>query len=485
MGNTGRFFPGPMMTPFPQRKAVKERHSSALVETSEVPSESPADESARRMLEKIRLHEAIVGVIGLGYVGLPLAIEFAKKFSVIGFEIDNRKREMLASGESYLDDVTDGVLKSALENGLRIAEAHSELRGCDVLIVCVPTPVDSGGNPDLSYLRRSSEIAREVVHDGMLLVLESTSYPGTTEEFLGRAIVDAGLRIGEDVALAFSPERIDPGNRTYSVSNTPKIVGGIDKRSTEIAAALYSAIVEAGVVPVRDCKTAEAAKIVENIFRGVNIALINELALIFEKMGINTWDVVKAASTKPFAFMAHYPGPGVGGHCIPLDPLYLSFKARQLGIEPRFIELSREVNEFMKQHTVKLAITALQVADVKPEEATVAVMGLAYKKNVSDTRESPAAMVIDELSGRVKKVVVHDPYASSITTATREYQSESLATVINSADCLVFITDHDEYSRMSPSELAGKRVKAIVDTRNLFDGESVSQVGIVYRGIGK
>ncbi|UCE92287.1 MAG: nucleotide sugar dehydrogenase [Methanobacteriota archaeon] len=433
----------------------------------------------------IESSKARIGVVGLGYVGLPLALEFARKFSVIGYEIDDRKREMLSSGKSYLDDVTSEVLAELLESSFTIAETPSDLKDCDVLIICVPTPVDSNGDPDLSYIRRSSEIAKEIAHRGMLIILESTSYPGTTEEFLGTAIKDAGLKPGVDVALAFSPERVDPGNTKYNIRNTPKVVGGVDRRSTEVAAALYSTIVEAGVISVNDCRTAEATKIVENIFRGVNIALINELALVFEKMNINTWDVVRAASTKPFAFLAHYPGPGVGGHCIPLDPLYLSFKARQYGIEPRFVELSREVNESMKRHTVELVTAALEAAQVSPRSATVAVMGLAYKKNISDTRESPSTGIIEMLSARVKDVVVHDPFAISITTSTRRYDSEPLAKVLESADCLVFITDHDEYTKLAPSDFAGKRVKAIVDTRNLFDGEEISRIGVEYRGIGK
>lgn len=392
---------------------------------------------------------------------------------------------MLSSGESYLDDIENEALRSALEGSLRIAESASDLENCDALIICVPTPVDSRGDPDLSYVRRASEIVKDTAHGGMLIVLESTSYPGTTEEFLGKAIEDAGFRPGEEVALAFSPERVDPGNRKYNIRNTPKIVGGIDRSSTEIAAMLYSTIVEAGVISVADCRTAEATKIVENIFRGVNIALINELAIIFEKMGVNTWDVVNAASTKPFAFLAHYPGPGVGGHCIPLDPLYLSFKARQYGLEPKFIELSREVNESMKLHTVELATAALEAAGLAPEEATVAVMGLAYKKNISDTRESPSIGIIENLSTRVKDVKVHDPHVDAIETSTGRYESASFADIMESADCLIFVTDHDEYSMLDPSDFADKRLKAIVDTRNLFDADAISHLDIEYRGVGK
>jgi UDP-N-acetyl-D-glucosamine dehydrogenase len=255
--------------------------------------------------------------------------------------------------------------------------------------------------------------------------------------------------------------------------------------SAELASALYSSIVEAGVVVMPDCKSAEAVKILENIFRGVNIALINEMALIFEKMGIDTWEVVKAASTKPFGFMPHYPGPGVGGHCIPLDPMYMSYKAKQYGIVPRFIELSHEVNEFMKNHTVNLTMAALRGAKVPADKATVAIMGLSYKKDISDTRESPAAGIIEELQKRVKKVIVHDPKAVSIETSIGVFKSVPFRSALGQADCLVFVTNHSEFAALTPKDLCGRRVKAVVDTRNLFDGEAAEHFGLVYKGTGK
>jgi UDP-N-acetyl-D-glucosamine dehydrogenase len=434
---------------------------------------------------KIKSGDARIGIIGLGYVGLPLALAFLEKFPVIGYDADEKKSEMLRRGKSYIDDVPDKAVKEGLGNGFRIAKNFSKLRECEVIIICVPTPLDKRGYPDLSYIAHSSDIVEKIVRKGMLVVLESTSYPGTTDEFLGRAIRRAGLTPGKGVALAFSPERVDPGNKKYSIRNTPKVVGGVDARSTEIASELYSAIVDAGVVRVRDCSTAEAVKIVENIFRGVNIALINELALIFERMDIDTWEVIKAASTKPFAFMAHYPGPGVGGHCIPLDPMYLSYKAKQYGMVPRFIELSHEVNEFMKHHTVNLTMAALKKAGLDNERATVAVMGIAYKKDISDTRESPAAEIIEELSKRVKKVLVHDPKAESITTPVGTFRTVSMKDVMAEANCLVFVTNHSEFEKLKPRDLLGKHVRAIVDTRNLFDKDKVESLGLVYKGIGK
>jgi UDP-N-acetyl-D-glucosamine dehydrogenase len=435
--------------------------------------------------EKIKSGDAKIGIIGLGYVGLPLALVFSDKFPVVGYDADEKKSKMLKQGRSYIDDISDKAVKDGLGNGFRIAEGYSKLRECDAVIICVPTPLDKRGYPDLSFIAHSSNIVEKIVRKGMLVVLESTSYPGTTEEYLGRAIRRAGLTPGKDVALAFSPERVDPGNKKYNIRNTPKVVGGVDVRSTEIASDLYSAIVDAGVVRVRDCSTAEAVKIVENIFRGVNIALINELALIFERMGIDTWEVIKAASTKPFAFMAHYPGPGVGGHCIPLDPMYLSYKAKQYGMVPRFIELSHEVNEFMKHHTVNLTMAALKKAGLDKEKATVTVMGVAYKKDISDTRESPAAEIIEELTKRVHKVLVHDPKAKYITTPVGTFRSVPMKKVMAEADCLVFVTNHSQYEKLKPKDLLGRHVKAVVDTRNLFDSEAVEKVGLVYKGIGK
>lgn len=436
-------------------------------------------------LSKIKDRTAKIGIIGLGYVGLPLAMVFAEKFQVLGYDADPKKRKMLREGRSYIDDVPNRSLKEKLGSSFKVIQKDSQLRECDCIIICVPTPLDERGRPDLSYIQESADIVRKVVRKGMLIILESTSYPGTTEEFLGKAIIDAGFRPGKDVSLAFSPERVDPGNKKYSIRNTPKIVGGVDARSAEIATALYSSVVKAGIVVMPDCASAEAVKMMENIFRGVNIALVNEMALIFERMGIDTWQVVKAASTKPFGFMPHYPGPGVGGHCIPLDPLYMSYRAKQCGFVPRFIELSHEVNEFMKDHTVNLTMAALKKAGVSSDKATVAVMGLSYKKDISDTRESPAAGIIRELAKRVKRVVVHDPKAGSIDTSVGVFRSIPMKSIMNQADCLVFLTDHSEFAILTPKELCGRHVKAVVDTRNLFSREAIERAGIVYEGIGK
>ena len=428
---------------------------------------------------------ARIGVIGLGYVGLPLALAFADKFTVTGFDKDHGKRSLLQKRKSYIDDVSDSSLKAKVGKSFGITSKERDLADCDVLIICVPTPLDERGKPDLGCVSHSAAIVERVVRKGMLVILESTSYPGTTHEFIGSAIRRAGFEPGKDVALVFSPERVDPGNRKFNLSNTPKIVGGVNRASSELAKSLYSTIVNADIIEVRDCATAEAVKIVENVFRGVNIALVNEMALIFERMGIDTWEVIRAASTKPFGFMAHYPGPGVGGHCIPLDPIYLSYKAKQYGFSPRFIELSREVNEMMKTHTVNLVMESLTSAKVDPLDATVGVMGLSYKKGISDTRESPAIEIIEELVKKVGRVIVHDPYSSHIETRAGAFDSVSRTSILGKSDCLVFVTDHDEFRRIPVKTIACKGVKAIVDTRDLFSRQAVESAGLVYRGLGK
>jgi UDP-N-acetyl-D-glucosamine dehydrogenase len=434
---------------------------------------------------KLSSFAARIGVIGLGYVGLPLAMSLSEKFTVVGYDSDANKVELIARGRSPVDDVSDETIRLSLDRSFVATSSEDTLRGCDVLIICVPTPLDARGDPDLSYVQSASEVASRAVKKGMMLILESTSYPGTTEEYLGRAIERAGLVPGDDVALAFSPERVDPGNRRYDITNTPKVVGGVDDVSTSLANMLYSSIVTAGVVQVSSCAAAEATKIVENIFRGVNIALINELSLVFERMGINTWEVVDAAATKPFGFMPHYPGPGVGGHCIPLDPIYLSYKAKQLGYAPRFIELSREVNEFMKHHTANLVIEAVRRAEIPSEKAVVGVLGLAYKKGISDTRESPSIGIVEEISKRVGRVVAHDPKATHIDTRRGRYESSSLDSVLEESDCIVFVTDHDEYRSLSLSDIARRGVKAVVDTRNLFEATKAEEAGLVYMALGK
>lgn len=437
-----------------------------------------------QLLTKIKNKTARIGIIGLGYTGLPLAIAFARKFDVVGYDVKEKTINHLLSGRSHILDVGDGELKRYLNTSFYPTIDPEELGKCDFIIICVPTPLTEEKEPDLSYIRNACETIAKILRKGQFVVLESTTYPGTTEEVVVPILETTGLKVIEDFGVAYSPERIDPGNKKYTVEKIPKVVGGIDKECTEIAAMLYGCIIEE-VFEVNDAKTAEAVKMVENIFRNVNIALVNELSLIFEKMGIDTWEVVNAASTKPYGFMAFYPGPGVGGHCIPLDPYYMSYVAKRYGFIPRFIETSGEINEFMRIHAVNLVEGGLGEVGKKIAGAKVAVMGLAYKKNIDDTRESPSIKIIEELVNRGADVWVYDPYVKSIETKVGVFHSEkSVEGVLKEVDCAVFVVDHDLFREMGLGrikELAGSPV--VVDCKNLFEGDSEGDG--VYLGIGK
>jgi UDP-N-acetyl-D-glucosamine dehydrogenase len=438
----------------------------------------------KNLLLKIKDKTARIGIIGLGYTGLPLAIAFAKKFNVVGYDIKEKTVDYLLGGKSHILDVGDAELKQYLNKSFYPTTDHKDLEKCDFIIICVPTPLTAEKEPDLSYVKDACETIARVLRlrRGQFVILESTTYPGTTEEVVIPILERSGLNAGIDFGVAYSPERIDPGNRKYTVEKIPKVVGGIDEECTEIAAELYGSIIEE-VVNVNDAKTAEAVKMVENIFRNVNIALVNELSLIFEKMGINTWEVIDAAATKPYGFMAFYPGPGVGGHCIPLDPFYMSYIAKRYGFIPRFIETSGEINEFMKVHVVNLVEKGLKEVNKTIYEAKVAVMGLAYKKNIDDVCESPSIKIIEELVNLGAKIKVYDPYVKSIKTKIGEFYSEKkVEDALKNADCAVFVVDHDlfreiEMGRMR--ELMDSSV--VVDCKNTFDESS----GIAYLGIGK
>jgi UDP-N-acetyl-D-glucosamine dehydrogenase len=352
------------------------------------------------------------------------------------------------------------------------------------IIICVPTPLTAEKEPDISYIKNVCETIAMILRlrRGQFVILESTTYPGTTEEVVIPILERGGLKAGVDFGVAYSPERIDPGNREYTVEKIPKVIGGVNKECTEIAAELYGRIIEK-VVKVKDAKPAEAVKMVENIFRNVNIALVNELSLIFEKMGINTWEVIDAAATKPYGFMPFYPGPGVGGHCIPLDPFYMSYIAKRYGFIPRFIETSGEINEFMKVHVVNLVEKGLKEVNKTIYEAKVAVMGLAYKKNIDDARESPSIKIIEELVNLGAEIKVYDPYVKSIKTKVGVFYSEkSVESALRGVDCAVFVVDHDVFRKMEMErmkELMDSPV--VVDCKNVFDNGS----GVVYLGIGK
>ena len=438
-----------------------------------------------QLLPKIENKSAKIGIIGLGYVGLPLAMIFAKKYCVTGYDVKSEKIDLLLNGISHIQDVENNELKKYLNKTFYPTNDYTELKNSDFIIISVPTPLTHEKEPDLSYIIGACDTITKILRKGHFIILESTTYPGTTEEIVVPILEKTGRKAGEDFGVAYSPERVDPGSKKYTIMNTAKIVGGIDDTCTKIAAELYQSVIDADIVKVTDCKTAEATKIVENIFRDVNIALVNELALISEKMGINTWEVIDAAATKPFGFMPFYPGPGVGGHCIPLDPYYMSYKAKRVGIIPRFIEMSGEINEFMKIHTVNIVERALKQIGKKVSDSHIAIAGLAYKRDIDDTRESPAKKIIEELISMGADVKVHDPYVKSIATKYGEFISEkTLKIAAKGTDCVVFVTDHAEFKDIDLEEMKQlMRSSIIVDCRNIFDESTISS--FMYYCIGK
>lgn len=436
----------------------------------------------KELIQKIKNNTACVGVVGLGYVGLPLSIAFSKKFDTIGYDVYEKCIENLMTGKSHILDVSDSTLQTYMGKSFNPTKNPEDLKKCDFIIICVPTPLSEQKEPNLSYIKSACNTISKVLHRGQFVILESTTYPGTTEEVVLPILESSGLKVVEDFGLAYSPERIDPGNKQFNVESTPKIVGGINEESTEIAAILYGSVINK-IITVKDAKTAEAVKIVENIFRNVNIALVNELALIFEKMRIDTWEVIEAASSKPYGFMPFYPGPGIGGHCIPLDPYYMSYKAKKFGFIPRFIETSGEINNFMEIHTVNLVEKGLSKVNKKIYGSNIAVMGLAYKKNIDDTRESPSIKIIEELVNLGANVKVYDPFTKLIKTNVGKFYSEvTVEEALKGADCAVFVVDHDLFKELDLKEL-GKLMNypVVIDCKNLNHNLD----GIIYLGIGK
>lgn len=440
----------------------------------------------KNLKAKIRNKNAIVGIIGLGYVGLPLAVAFSKKFKVIGYDTSQEKINLLKQKLSYIEDVKDEEIN--LES-LCPTDDYKELKNCDFIIITVPTPLRKDKTPDLTYIRNAGKTVGKILEKGQFVILESTTYPGTVEEVLLPILEkESGLKAIKDFGVAYSPERIDPGNKKYKIENTPKVVGGLTPEFTEIASLLYGSIVKK-IVKVRDCKTAEAVKMVENIFRNVNIALVNELSLIFENMGIDTWEVIEAAKTKPYGFMAFYPGPGVGGHCIPLDPYYLAYRAKQFGIIPRFIETAGEINDYMPIHTVNLAEKGLKKIGKMLRGAKIAILGLSYKKDVKDTREAPAIKIIEEVVERGAKLKVYDPYVKAIKTKAGEFYSEqTLGQILDWAECAIFTTDHTEFKK-EKEKIANflkskNRQTVIIDCKNILSGCEWNKNKVVYLKLG-
>jgi UDP-N-acetyl-D-glucosamine dehydrogenase len=419
---------------------------------------------------KIATRTARVGVIGLGYVGLPLAVEFARGgFETLGFEVDARKADAINRGESYIPDVpTQHIGELIAEKKLSATTDFTKLKDQEIIIICVPTPLRKTKDPDVSFILAAAEKIQATLRPGQLIILESTTYPGTTDEVLRPMFDETGLKIDDDYFLAFSPERVDPGNEKFNTSNIPKVVGGVTPASGEVAGAAYGHIVEM-VYCTSSARVAEACKLLENTFRAVNIGLVNELAQLCHTLGIDTWEVIGAAATKPFGFMPFYPGPGIGGHCIPLDPHYLSWKARMHGFEARFISLAEEVNSRMPEHVVELVTMGLNQHRKPINGSHILIMGVAYKRDIDDMRESPALAIIEKLQKLGAVVSYHDPYVSEIHLEAKDEQMRGIGLsdeVVKGADCVVIVTDH----RNIDYTWLVQHANLIVDTRNATRG---------------
>ncbi len=421
--------------------------------------------AAEKLIAKLRSRNASVAVIGLGYIGLPLACEFSLGgFRVQGIDVDPGRVAEIARGHSHVPDVPDLRLKSALSGGrLGATSDFAVIDGVDAVVICVPTPLRKTRDPDISYIVSALDAALPHLHAGMVLILESTTYPGTTEEIVQPKIESRGLRAGQDIFLAFSPERVDPGNPRFGIRNTPKIVGGITGDCGRVAEALYEQIVDR-VIRVSDTRSAEMVKLLENTFRSVNIALVNEMAVMCDRLRLNVWEVIDAAASKPFGFMPFYPGPGLGGHCIPIDPHYLSWKLKTLNYHAKFIELAAEINGSMPQHVVARVTEALNEQRKSVRGARILILGAAYKRDVGDVRESPALDIIKLLADRGADIRYNDPYAGEIAIdGGQAYHSESLdEDSLREADLVVIVTDHSSYDY----EFIVKNARCVVDTRN-------------------
>ncbi len=434
-----------------------------------------ADNGSRGGLyARLKRKDVTAAVIGLGYVGLPLAIEYADAgIPVIGIDLDGSKVRSLRAGRSYIDDVPSASVGKAVKAGLlRATSDFSALAEADTVNICVPTPLRKTKDPDLSYIVSAAEQVAKYLHKDMLIVLESTTYPGTTEEVLVPMLEAGGLKVGRDFFLAFSPERVDPGNARFTTKNIPKVVGGVTPKCTKMAVALYTGVLE-NVHPVSRARVAEMVKLLENTFRSVNIGLVNEIALMSDRMGIDVWEVIDAAGTKPFGFMPFYPGPGIGGHCIPLDPFYLSWKAKQFGFESRFIELAGVINGQMPHFVVGKVVDALNRSRKPVNGARVLILGVAYKKNINDTRESPALDIMELLGRKGAALSYCDPHVPALAQHGVRMKAERFsAAALRRADCVVVVTDHDAFDW----DLVARESKAVVDARNALKGKNGRKV---------
>jgi UDP-N-acetyl-D-glucosamine dehydrogenase len=405
--------------------------------------------------------------VGLGYVGLPLSVEFASAgLHVTGFDLSPEKVTAVNRGASYIKDVPDERLAACVKAGrLRASSDMGEMGACDALVICVPTPLSKTKDPDLSMVVDAAKAIAARLREGQLVVLESTTYPGTTEELILPLLKERGFEVGRQFFLAFSPERVDPGNSRYHTRNTPKIIGGVTPACTTVARALYSRAIET-VIPVSSTRSAEMVKLLENTFRSVNIGLVNEVALMCDRLEVDVWEVIDAAATKPFGFMPFYPGPGLGGHCIPIDPLYLSWKLKTLNYRARFIELAGEINSEMPEHVCDLVASALNDQCKSVKGSGVLVLGLSYKKDIEDVRESPALDILNLLEAKGARISYSDPFVPEIALQGRTLRSLDLLPAVDAADVVVIVTDHTGV----PYAQVVERAKAVVDTRNATRG---------------
>lgn len=428
------------------------------------------------LLQKIENKTARIGIIGLGYVGLPLALEFAYKgFSTLGFDIDERKIPILMRGESYIKHISVSRIQSAINSKkFEATSDFSMLSLCDCIIICVPTPLDNHREPDLSFIENSGEIVAKYLRAGQLVSLESSTYPGTTEEILLPRFTQKNKEweVGKDFFLAFSPEREDPNNPNYSTSTIPKVVGGVTPACLEIACKLYDRII-VKTIPVSSPRVAEATKLLENIYRSVNIALVNELKMVFERMDIDVWEVIEAAKTKPFGFHAFYPGPGLGGHCIPIDPFYLTWKAREYDVSTKFIELAGEINTYQPYYVVEKIVEVLNKYHLTILNSKILILGASYKKNIDDMRESPTLKLIEILQSKGSHIDYNDPYVPKLQPS-RKYKYDMVSVELTEEslkkyDLIVLSTDHDCFEY----DLIALNSKLIVDTRNAFERHGI------------
>lgn len=430
-------------------------------------SENPFKE---QLLNKIKNKTAILGVIGLGYVGLPLAVAKASAgYETIGFDIQKKKVQWVNKGNNYISDIEDSDLKKVVKSGkLKATHTYSFIKDIDIVCICVPTPLDIHQQPDLSCIIKSIENIAKYLHQGILVVLESTTYPGTTEELIKPILENkSGFKCGKDFFLAFSPERIDPGNKWYRVKNTPKIVGGVTSDCTEVVVSFYKHILKSKIYSVSSSKVAEMVKIYENTFRYINIALANEMAILCHKMDIDFWEVIEAAKTKPYGFMAHYPGPGVGGHCIPLDPFYLTWKAREYNYHTKLIELAGEINRSMPEYIVERISQILSRKFGKSlNEAKILLLEVAYKKDIADLRESPALEIIKKLAEEKAIISYYDPYIPKFVNNGKDYKSLNRLTKkeLEEKDIIIITTDHSAVDY----KMVIKNSKLVFDTRNVI-----------------